>query len=1143
MKKIIILCLLIFTSGFAQDLKLRKYTMSDGLPTNDIPGIVQDSLGYIWVTSSRGLLKYDGIKWENNDSEFNIEGLNFIKIMKDNRGDLWVYQSETKNQLIRLTKKNPIVYDFDKLKLFKKGERLNFAKVIYHNNKMLITISTNMRRVFTLTNGRWNLQNIVGISGGITGIEFAFGKFWIATSKEVLEQQQDQFVKSKISSKISDIKLIKTKKIKGKETLLFLTNKMLCGFDGKRFEVINKNINLYLLKGVPTIYYLDVCQTGDIFLGNDTKFFVINSEGKIVQKYLAIKELQGSGGTDLFIDKENIIWLATKRGVLKIIRSPFSGLKNYHRINTEEVASLYKARDGRIVIGQNGRINVYKNDKLKTYPFEGDSVINKTTTRVMDIKEDSSGMIWFAVNQYGIGRIDKGKIKWIKSKDYLNFSGIVIKENDEKLIGTTSGLYRLNGNDLEKVPNREIFVRRIKLLSDSSYVICSGVDGVYFSDAKDSLINFKCNDKALNSTYDILKISEKIFWVATKAGLVEINTQLKTYKKILNDEISEELYNVNEDLSGAMWLGSNNGYLRFSNNSIMKFNTAVGLAGNEANRTAFIIDDSKNLWLGTDGGLSILDSRFFENEYPKPVCLISSVVLNGKKFESVPDEVVLPDNFKLEIKYSGLSFIDEEHHTYKLKLYDENKKLIFEKKTERTDLELFALQPGEYNLMIWCINPLSIKNEIPARIKIIAKGDFYKSNWFYLILIAASSFLAYLSYYLIGQRRYAKRLEMEVEKKTSELLTEMENKNKIAEKLAKSEEKYRGLVDHSVIGIFQIDLNGKFVTVNNSLMDLLGYDKTGEVNIMQNISEVIINEEGSENFIESTLRDKFLIAKKYTIRRIDESVVRVRCNARLVDEGEDKIFIEGTFEDITQSVLAENALIMAKQKAEHSEKIKTEFLAQMSHEIRTPVNVILSFSQLLKEEIQESVSEEHKEFFQGMDKAGRRIIRTIDLLLNVSELQTGGYDYKPKKLDLLEDIMKPLVIEYKSLAKENHLELKLECEPEIFLLGDEYTVTQIFANLVDNAIKYTNKGSVEITVEVKNNITVFVKDSGIGISEEYLPELFSPFSQEEQGYTRKYEGNGLGLTLVKKYCELNNAEIKVESKKGSGTTIIVVFKN
>jgi signal transduction histidine kinase len=109
--------------------------------------------------------------------------------------------------------------------------------------------------------------------------------------------------------------------------------------------------------------------------------------------------------------------------------------------------------------------------------------------------------------------------------------------------------------------------------------------------------------------------------------------------------------------------------------------------------------------------------------------------------------------------------------------------------------------------------------------------------------------------------------------------------------------------------------------------------------------------------------------------------------------------------------------------------------------------------------------------------------------------------------------------------------------------ADEYSVNQIFDNLINNAVKYTKEGEVKVKVDSFQNgqVVVDVSDTGIGISEEFLPNLFQPFIQEEQGYTRKYEGNGLGLALVKRYCDMNNAEIQVFSRKGEGTTFRVIF--
>lgn len=225
-----------------------------------------------------------------------------------------------------------------------------------------------------------------------------------------------------------------------------------------------------------------------------------------------------------------------------------------------------------------------------------------------------------------------------------------------------------------------------------------------------------------------------------------------------------------------------------------------------------------------------------------------------------------------------------------------------------------------------------------------------------------------------------------------------------------------------------------------------------------------------------------------------------------------------------------------------TDKLKSEFLAQMSHEIRTPINVIFSYLSIIEQEFNELTEEEVNSFFQSIHKSGNRIIRTIELLLNMSEIQANIYDYNPIVIDLEKDILFSIYDEYKIIAKERNLELKIVQTNKIPKLKiDEYTAKQIFSNLVDNALKYTEKGSIHIIFGFDSTVYVKIKDTGIGIKNEYLKDLFNPFTQEEQGYTRKFEGNGLGLALVKKYCEINNAEIAVESVKGKGSTFEIRF--
>jgi signal transduction histidine kinase len=163
----------------------------------------------------------------------------------------------------------------------------------------------------------------------------------------------------------------------------------------------------------------------------------------------------------------------------------------------------------------------------------------------------------------------------------------------------------------------------------------------------------------------------------------------------------------------------------------------------------------------------------------------------------------------------------------------------------------------------------------------------------------------------------------------------------------------------------------------------------------------------------------------------------------------------------------------------------------------------------------------------------------------MSELQTGSYNPAFEKINLYEEIITPIIKQLRGEANLKNVLLTSENNSDkTVLVGDKYSLQQLFSNLVDNAIKYTDKGEVKVVIDKyeDDKLVVHVKDTGIGIADEFMPFLFEPFMQEDHGYTRKYEGTGLGLALVKKYCEINNAEIKVDTKKDIGTTFTVTFE-
>jgi PAS domain S-box-containing protein len=351
-------------------------------------------------------------------------------------------------------------------------------------------------------------------------------------------------------------------------------------------------------------------------------------------------------------------------------------------------------------------------------------------------------------------------------------------------------------------------------------------------------------------------------------------------------------------------------------------------------------------------------------------------------------------------------------------------------------------------------------------------------------------------------------------------------------------------------GIFRTDKSGNILFMNESAERLTGKKIDSCLNKrMADIFEIeIINSKYSFNDLISPVLDQgesiFRCNSKFLKVPAEESAF-IEISAMPIKDASDKI--SGcvlVFQDITNRVEIEKKLIEARDRAEFASKIKSEFLAQMSHEIRTPINAMLSFASLIREEVENQVNDEVKEHFDILDNAGKRMARTIDLLLSMSEIQSGSYKTKYKKTDFYKDIVENVYLTFAHKAHNKKLEFNVNKLTNNFeTVVDVNSAQQAITNLVDNAIKYTKRGKIEIRMSrnERNRLTVEVIDTGIGISDEYKKSLFKPFSQEDQGYTRRYEGTGLGLALAKKYCELNKADIEVESEKSVGSTFRVVF--
>ncbi len=369
-------------------------------------------------------------------------------------------------------------------------------------------------------------------------------------------------------------------------------------------------------------------------------------------------------------------------------------------------------------------------------------------------------------------------------------------------------------------------------------------------------------------------------------------------------------------------------------------------------------------------------------------------------------------------------------------------------------------------------------------------------------------------------------------------ITERKRAEEVIRKLSQA-------VEQSPVSIVITDLDGNIEFVNKTFEELTGYSLPEVYKQKPNILKSGHTSRDEYKMLWDTISSgktwngEFLNKKKSGELFWEKSVISPMKN----HSGEITNYLAIKL-DITDKKKMVEELILAKEKAELSDKLKSEFLIQISHEIRTPLNVIASFNNMLREEVMGKIDEETFDGFNHTDSAVKRIIRSVELMIHISELYTGAFEYEPEVADI-PGITEEVFLTHREDALKSNLSYQFSpAEKRMFSFVDKFSVEQILDNIIDNAIKFTKEGAVNIFFEDKNDneFSLIVSDTGIGISPGYLKVIFDPFMQEERGYSRSFDGNGLGLHLSKKYCEINKIDIKIESLKEEGTKVILTFQ-
>jgi PAS domain S-box-containing protein len=344
-------------------------------------------------------------------------------------------------------------------------------------------------------------------------------------------------------------------------------------------------------------------------------------------------------------------------------------------------------------------------------------------------------------------------------------------------------------------------------------------------------------------------------------------------------------------------------------------------------------------------------------------------------------------------------------------------------------------------------------------------------------------------------------------------------------------------------GYYRADLEGNLIMVNPQTVNMLGYDRDDELKGVNLARDVYAYPKDRRPLVEQLRKKGYVKGFTATLVKKNGEHIDIEANSRLIrDKKGDPVAVEGVIRDVTERNRYARRLEEARLEAEAANMAKSEFLANMSHEIRTPLNGVLGMLQLLEGT---RLDDEQKKYLHIALNSGRSLLGLISDILDLSKVEAGKIEVvnEPFRLD---EVLESVTGSFRHQARLKNIDLKCKCPEDMHLtyFGDEKRLKQILFNLVGNAVKFTESGEVECEVTSlgksesdEDRLLLIVRDSGEGIEEYDFQRIFEPFTQANGSYNRKYQGTGLGLTIVKRLVDLMGGAIDVESQVGGGTTV------
>ncbi len=857
-------------------------------------------------------------------------------------------------------------------------------------------------------------------------------------------------------------------------------------------------------------------------------------------------------------DASGRVWVGTQKGLSVIDKG---NIKNYFTkdgLSDDFIEALAVDSAQNLWIGtKSGGLNVFKQDKFSVYGMKDGLTSNAVTTLCFD----QNGMLWIGTNGGGITRMMDGKFYPFTTRDGLSSDLIVTLFEDRQgniWAGTSgAGIDRIKKKVIQTISGREGLPGEVILpvFEDHEGVLWFGIAGKGLSRFKNGQVKTYTHKDGLPD-HLVLTLDEDpdhTLWIGTAGGgLTSLkNGKFTTYNSTsgLSNNVVNAVYC---DGSGTLWAGTTGaGINRYTNGKFISITTKEGLSDDNVN---CILEDRKgNLWVGTNGGLNkIRDNKItafnqksrLSNDYilslyeDKEGNLWVGTASNG--FNLLRDEKItqyttddgLINEVVLKILEDefGYFWISCNKGIYKIKKQD----LL-----DFADLKIKSLKPVLYGKAdgmetIECnggVSPAGIKTRDGKLLFSTMKGVAIIDPGIWKT-VSSGFFPIFIEEFLVDDQMvkieeplsipsYSKRLEFRYaalnytnpEKITYRYMLVGFDKNWIENGTRRT-------------AYFTNIPSGDYVFKVMASNESGQWDDHSAAELKFHLTPPFYRSFTFFLIIVIFVLLFLFFVTYYFIGRFQRNRLK-----QLVDERTNELHLKML---VQQQMNAE--LVIAKEQAESSDRLKTAFMNNISHEIRTPLNGILGFGQLMADP--DLTQDEKEQYLFILKSSSNRLMSTVTDYMDMSLITSGNQDVR-KKLFTPGDLLNTIYNRFIQPCQTKNLVLSLQIPQtvsKLYINSDHELLLKILSHLINNAVKFTKHGTVSFGFEVKGpELEFFVKDTGVGINQEVQPAIFDKFMQENVSDTRGHEGSGLGLSIAKGMVELLGGHIWLESSKGKGS--------